>query len=80
VAICTGCSWRVQAPALARHSTSLSSIRRRPAARSTICWSRQTKENEMDLIFLIGVVLILGFVLVTTIKGHRRDAVERLTK
>ncbi len=39
----------------------------------------------MDLIFLIGVVLILGFVLVTTIKGHRavlriRDAVERLTK
>ncbi len=39
----------------------------------------------MDLIFLIGVVLILGFVLVTTIKGRRavlriRDAVERLTK
>ncbi len=25
----------------------------------------------MDLIFLIGVVLILGFVLVTTIKGRR---------
>jgi len=39
----------------------------------------------MDLIFLIGVVLILGFVLVTTIKGRRavlriRDAVERLAK
>jgi hypothetical protein len=39
----------------------------------------------MDMIVLIGIILVLGFVLVSTVKGRRavlriRDAIEKMKK